>query len=244
MLLQEGCNPKRLILRFVDLANLESLRKFAKNFTKEVPHLDVLICNAGVLCVPTFTKTVDGFEKTWQCNYLGHFLLCELLLPLISRSSDGRIINVSSMLYEYADSVSSHVVNDPERYGGMMAYNRSKMAQVMYTRHLAKIIEKQRLSVSAMVCHPGNVDSNILKESGYQWVRIVFRPIMWFVLKTVEDGAQMPVFLALSRKLGKSNGQYFREFAVHKVVDKCQDPAACERLYEESRRAVSLDVRA
>ncbi|KAL6742876.1 hypothetical protein Aduo_015975 [Ancylostoma duodenale] len=67
---------------------------------------------------------------------------------------------------------------------------------------------------------------------------------MWFVLKTVEDGAQMPVFLALSRKLGKSNGQYFREFAVHDVVDKCQDPAACERLYEESRRAVSLDVTA
>ncbi|KIH68747.1 hypothetical protein ANCDUO_00909 [Ancylostoma duodenale] len=141
----------------------------------EVPHLDVLICNAGVLCVPTFTKTVDGFEKTWQCNYLGHFLLCELLVPLVSKSSDGRIINISSMLYEYADSVSSDIVNDPERYGGMMAYNRSKMAQVMYTRHLAKIIEKKRLSVSAMVCHPGNVDSNILKESGYQWVRIVFR---------------------------------------------------------------------
>ncbi|EYB92786.1 hypothetical protein Y032_0190g1263 [Ancylostoma ceylanicum] len=194
---EEGCDPKRLILRYMDLANLESLRKFAKNFIKEVPQLDVLICNAGVLCVPTFTKTVDGFEKTWQCNFLGHFLLCELLLPLVSKSSDGRIINISSMLYEYADSVSLDVVNNPERYGGMMAYNRSKMAQVMYTRHLAKIIEKQRLSVSAMVCHPGNVDSNILKESGFQWVRIVFS-------SSLDFGAVFPIRpRPLTRSLGK-----------------------------------------
>ncbi|KHJ75192.1 hypothetical protein OESDEN_25192 [Oesophagostomum dentatum] len=111
----------------------------------------------------------------------------------------------------------------------------------MYTTYLAKLIEKQNLSVTATVCHPGGVDSNILRESGYQWVRIVFRPIMWFVLKTVDDGAQTPIFLALSQKLHKSNGQYFKDLAAHDVIDKCQDISACQRLYEESRKSVALD---
>ncbi|VDM59593.1 unnamed protein product [Angiostrongylus costaricensis] len=208
----------------------------------KVPRLDILICNAGVLRVPVFTKTVDGFEKTWQCNYLGHFLLVELLLPLLSKSQDGRIINVSSVLYEYADSVRFDVVNDSKRYGGMIAYSRSKMAQVMYTRHLAKLLEDRNLPVTAAVCHPGNVDTNILRESGYSWLSVVFRPIVWFILKTENDGAQMPLYLALSEKSQKSNGQYFRDFAVHEVVEKCKQSVACETLYEESRQAVGLST--
>ncbi|KAK6035829.1 hypothetical protein COOONC_26666 [Cooperia oncophora] len=113
-------------------------------------------------------------------------------------------------MYEFADSVSFDVVNDPNRYGGMVAYSRSKMAQVMYTRYLARLLEEKRLPVTVTVCHPGSVDTNILKESGFQWVRVVFRPLMWFLLKTKDDGAQMPLFLALSEKLQKSNGQYYR----------------------------------
>lgn len=238
---EAGCDPKRLIIRLVDLAQFSTLRRFADDFVKEVPRLDILICNAGVLRVPTFTKTVDGYEKTWQCNYLGHFLLTELLLPLISKSTDGRIINVSSVLYEYGDTISLGVVNDPQNYGGMTAYSRSKMAQVMYTRHLARFVEKRNLPITVTVCHPGNVDTNILKESGYQWVRVVFRPIMWFVLMTDDDGAQMPLYLAVSKKLPKnSNGQYFRNFAIHPVPDKCQKEESCKLLYEESKRAVGM----
>ncbi|WKY09211.1 hypothetical protein Q1695_001962 [Nippostrongylus brasiliensis] len=238
---KEGCDPDRLKIRVLDLARFSTVKRFAEEFLKEVHHLDILVCNAGVLRVPTFTKTEDGFEKTWQCNYLGHVLLTELLLPALANSTDGRILNVSSILYEFADSVSLNVVNDPNCYGGMMAYSRSKMAQVMYTKSLAKRMEKQNIPVTVTVCHPGNVDTNILRESGYHWVGRLFRPIMWFVLKTEDDGAQMPLFLALSRKLPKqSNGQYFRDFAVHNLVDKCQEEQLCEMLYEESRRAVGL----
>ncbi|VDK70415.1 unnamed protein product [Cylicostephanus goldi] len=111
----------------------------------------------------------------------------------------------------------------------------------MYTRHLAKIIREKKLPITVTACHPGGVDSNILRESGYQWVRVVFRPLMWFVLKTVEDGAQLPIFLALSEKAYKGNGEYFKDFAVSVVPEKCQNSAACERLYEESRKAVALD---
>ncbi|XGW04307.1 hypothetical protein V3C99_015458 [Haemonchus contortus] len=236
---KEGCDPKRLIIRYLDLAVLSSVRDFVKEFCKEVPRLDILICNAGVLCVPTFTKTVDGFEKTWQCNYLGHFLLTQLLLPLISKSCDGRIINISSVLYEFADSVSFDVVNDPARYGGMMAYSRSKLAQIMYTKYLAKLLEQENSPITVTVCHPGSVDTNILKESGFQWVRVVFRPLMWFVLKTKDDGAQMPLYLALSEKLLNSNGQYFRDFAIREAKAKCWQEDSCKKLFEESLQAVN-----
>ncbi|KJH44107.1 oxidoreductase, short chain dehydrogenase/reductase family protein [Dictyocaulus viviparus] len=232
---KEGCEPNRLILRFVDLAHFQTLRDFAKSFMEEVPRLDILICNAGVLRVPVFTRTVDGFEKTWQCNYL-----VELMLPLLSKSEDGRIINVSSVLYEYADSVSLKVVNNLEHYGGMIAYSRSKMAQVMYTRYLAKLLEEKNLPITVTVCHPGNVDTNILKESGYLWLSVVFRPIVWFILKTENDGAQMPLYLALSKTILQCNGQYFRNFAIHEVIEKCKPIDACEALYVESRKAVGL----
>uniref|UniRef100_A0A158P7S5 Dehydrogenase/reductase SDR family member on chromosome X n=1 Tax=Angiostrongylus cantonensis TaxID=6313 RepID=A0A158P7S5_ANGCA len=186
----------------------------------QVPRLDILICNAGVLRVPVFTKTVDGFEKTWQCNYLAlwHHVF---------------VVKKVNMF---------DVVNDSKRYGGMIAYSRSKMAQVMYTRHLAKLLEDRNLPVTASVCHPGNVDTNILRESGYSWLSVVFRPIVWFILKTENDGAQMPLYLALSEKSQKSNGQYFRDFAVHEVVEKCKQSVACETLYEESRQAVGLST--
>ncbi|KAK6043248.1 hypothetical protein COOONC_19247 [Cooperia oncophora] len=75
---KEGCDPKRLIIRYVDLALLNSVRTFVEEFSQEVPRLDILICNAGVLRVPTFTKTVDGFEKTWQCNYLSEHFFCKI----------------------------------------------------------------------------------------------------------------------------------------------------------------------
>ncbi|KAJ1365204.1 hypothetical protein KIN20_025442 [Parelaphostrongylus tenuis] len=70
-----------------------------------------------------------------------------------------------------------------KRYGGMIAYSRSKMAQVMFTRHLAKLLDERNLPVTVTVCHPGNVDTNILSESGYSWLSVIFRPIMWFLLK-------------------------------------------------------------
>ncbi|PIO71438.1 hypothetical protein TELCIR_06668 [Teladorsagia circumcincta] len=162
-------------------------------------------------------------------------------------------------MYEYADSVSLDVVNDPNRYGGMMAYCRSKMAQVMYTWYLARLLEEKRIPVTVTVmytwylarlleekripvtvtvCHPGSVDTNILKESGFQWVQFVFRPLMWFLLKTKDDGAQVPLFLALSDKIHKCNGQYFRDFAVHKPVGKCWNEESCKKLFEESFQAV------
>ena len=80
----------------LDLASLDSVRKFAANILEEEPRIDILINNAGILS-PSFTKTADGIEATFAVNHLGHFLLTNLLLDRIKEAPSARIVNVSSM---------------------------------------------------------------------------------------------------------------------------------------------------
>ena len=80
----------------LDLASLDSVRKFATKILEEEPRIDILINNVGILS-PSFTKTADGIEATFAVNHLGHFLLTNLLLDRIKEAPSARIVNVSSM---------------------------------------------------------------------------------------------------------------------------------------------------
>lgn len=94
--------------------------------------LDILINNAGVMLYPRFETTADGFETTWQSNYLGHFLLTELLLPKLENSeSGGRIINVTSVAHRMADTIDWDVCNSKKHFSRyIQTYARSKLANV------------------------------------------------------------------------------------------------------------------
>ncbi|KAH7702118.1 oxidoreductase [Aphelenchoides avenae] len=133
-----GCDMTRMLVRRCDLADFASIRQFAKEFDSEEDHLDILINNAGMTFHPKFEKTVDGHEITWQSNYLGHFLLTELLLPKLEKSPEGgRVVNVSSTLHLTADSVAPEIIASEHHYSRFKdllmqpgTYSRSKLAQV------------------------------------------------------------------------------------------------------------------
>jgi len=92
---ETGCNEKQIRLMECDLSSLDSVRNFAKLYNIEEDRLDVLICNAGVAWSPDVV-TKDGFNSIIQANYLGHFLLTNLLLNKLKKCRPSRIINVSS----------------------------------------------------------------------------------------------------------------------------------------------------
>ena len=95
---EESKNDKIYFIH-LDLTSLQSVRKFVKQFTYKFSKLDGLVNNAGVMHTRK-QKTVDGFELQFGVNYLGHFLLTELLIPYIKKSKDGRIIHTSSVMHE------------------------------------------------------------------------------------------------------------------------------------------------
>ncbi|VDN54559.1 unnamed protein product [Dracunculus medinensis] len=215
-----GCNPTRLIIKSIDLANFQSIRSFIKDFSSEVERVDILINNAGIMFYPRFELTVDGNELTWQTNYLGHFLLTELLRPLLEKSNEGRIINVSSALHKRADSVDESVVYNPEKFNRYQPYCRSKLAlvrsasnelQIMHAVELTRVIRlanpSSRVTINAL--HPG-------------------------------DGAQTPLYLALSKDVEGVSGKYFGECKEHKPSQKALNPETCSLLYNYSIEAVGL----
>lgn len=119
--------------------------------------IDVLINQAGVMFHP-FETSEDGFEMHLQCNYLGHFLLTMLLLPLIKKAPQGRVVNVSAHAYssgkiEFDDPLN---LNGTEReFHARDAFSHSKLAIVLSTRHLAKLLRLSKSQVTVNCCSPG-----------------------------------------------------------------------------------------
>lgn len=121
--------------------------------------IDVLINNAGITFHP-HEKTTDNFELHLQVNYMGHFLLSQLLLPLLEKSTSGRIINVSAHAY----SGGKMTIDDPLNIGKWApafhardAFSHSKLAIVLSSRHLAKVLKNQNSKVTVNSCTPGLV---------------------------------------------------------------------------------------
>ncbi|EFO17715.1 oxidoreductase [Loa loa] len=239
-----GCDPTRLILKEVDLARFATIRKFSDEIKREVGKIDILVNNAGIMFYPKFELTEDGHEITWQTNYLGHFLLTELLLPLIMKSPNGRIINVSSSLHKTADSVDISIVNNKKYFSKSMPYGRSKLAQVMHARELTRRLRTKDpgTTVTINAVHPGVCFTELMRYTIFsrKYILKIISPILWFFMKTDKDGAQTTLYVALSKNVEGISGRYFGECKEHTSSSNSLDDAKCNILYNESLEAVKL----
>ena len=126
----------------LDLASLDSIRAFAKEYNETEDRLDVLINNAGVMWLPEKTHTSDGFETTIGVNHLGHFLLTNLLLEKLRASKPSRIVNVSSRAHIRGKMDLTDLNYATKPWDAMGAYSQSKLANVLFSRQLAKLLQK------------------------------------------------------------------------------------------------------
>lgn len=176
--------------------------------------MDILINNAGLTFHP-YKKTPDGFETHLQVNYLGHFLLTHLLLPMLKKSKQGRIINVTAHAY----SAGKMCIDDPlgitnlaPQFHPRDAYAHSKFALNLWTRKLATLLASTQITVNCST--PGLVrGTNHMRHSlimRAKSCKMLMLPWMFIFMKTPVMGAQTVIYLATDDKIKSTSGEYFK----------------------------------
>ena len=186
-----------------DLASLGQVRLLGEAFRSRYAALDVLINNAGVF-LPHRTETEDGYETTYQVNYLSHFLLTQLLLESLDKSAQGRIINLSSSVHSVG-KFDLHNLQSERHFSVLGAYAASKLFMLMFTEELAKRLAGTRITANAV--HPGIVRTPMMRRAPGAF-RIVSYLSTPFSISP-ERGSETSVYLATSPDLGAITGQYF-----------------------------------
>jgi NAD(P)-dependent dehydrogenase (short-subunit alcohol dehydrogenase family) len=143
----------------LDLADLESVRRFAQVFQSQFAALDVLINNAGVMALP-YLKTVDGFEMQFGVNHLGHFALTGLLLPVLQAAPGARVVTVSSLNHNVG-KIDFDNLDGARSYGRWAAYSQSKLANVLFAYELQRRLAARQSGAISVGCHPGYSSTNL-----------------------------------------------------------------------------------
>jgi len=188
----------------LDLADLASVRSFARRFLDSGEPLDVLVNNAGIMACPLM-RTKDGFEMQLGVNHLGHFALTLELLPRLSDPSrSSRVVTVSSAAH-LAGSMNFNDLNSQRGYQRWVAYSQSKLANVLMTYELARRTPNTA-RLTANTLHPGVVATDLARfllpsESEMPWAAKAAAGLMRNFLKTPEQGAQTSICLSDGRWL-------------------------------------------
>lgn len=221
----------------LDLGDLASVRSFAERYVASERPLHLLVNNAGIM--GTQGLTAQGHELQLGTNHLGHFLLTVLLRPVLERSAPARIVNVSSALHERGRTDRLFLtLEDPrfERhsYDGLTPYYDSKLANVLFTRQLAKDLPP---SVCAFAIHPGVIITNLIRSMGF--IGAVYGAVGRLFTKSVLQGAATTVFAATSPSLEGQSGAYLADCAIKPSSRASLDEDAASRLWGVSERLVA-----
>jgi NAD(P)-dependent dehydrogenase (short-subunit alcohol dehydrogenase family) len=211
---REESGIEKLGSYLADLSSLGEVRALAEQVIAEQDRLDVLINNAGVI-ERERRESEDGYELTFAVNYLAHFLLTRLLVPLLRDSAPARVVNVSSVGQSPIDFDD---VMLERGYDPMRAYTQSKLAQVMFTFELAERLRGSGVTVNAL--HPASLmDTRMVRETFGR------------SMSTVEEGAEAAVRLAAAPELEGVTGRYFDGTREGRANPQAYDEEARKRLW-------------
>ncbi|XP_010872008.1 retinol-DH_like_SDR_c domain-containing protein isoform X2 [Esox lucius] len=231
-----NCN---VIVRQLDLASLGSVRQFSQEFLATETRLDILINNAGIMLCPKIL-TVDGYESQLAVNHLGHFLLTNLLLDMLKASSPSRVVNVSSIAHQGGKIHFDDLNFDKKRYNPVTAYKQSKLANLLFSRELAR--RTKGTGVTSYSLHPGVIRTELWRfsQSKYPTLSAALSAPAWLLMKTPRQGAQTTIYCAVTEGLEDKSGCYFSDCQVKDPSPEGRDDLAALRLWGVSTELVGL----
>lgn len=218
-----------------DFTSQAAIHLLAEKVRERCPRLDVLVNNAGTVFARR-TLTGDGIEATFAVNHLGYFLLTRLLLDRLVASAPARIVNVASREH-YRGTLDFGDLGFEHGYTIMKAYARSKLANVLFTRRLARILEGTGVTANAV--HPGVIATHIW-DGAPAWTQPLFAVIKPLFMSTPAEGAARITYLASNPEVAGASGCYFEKNRPRPPSELALDEALGERLWEVSARLTGL----
>lgn len=222
----------------LDLASLASVRAAAATLLERHAQIPLLVNNAGLIMGARET-TEDGFEATLGINHLGHFLFTLLLVERIQASAPARIVNLSSEAHRGSRGLDfDDLMRERRSYGSFPAYSDSKLANILFTRELARRLEGTGVVTHAV--HPGVVGTRFGRDGDlkgpFAWLIAIGRPL----LLTPAKGARTSLHVALEADAAASSGDYWSRSRRVSPTAQGSDDRAARRLWEASEALVGL----
>lgn len=228
-LTKDGNSRTYLIL--CDLGDYGSIRNFVKQAKASFTRIDILVNNAGFISLDR-QETKEGLERQFGINHVGHFLLTTELLDMMGEGS--RIVNVASGAHK-TGKIHFDDINLHKGFNVFKAYSQSKLANVLFTRELARRVKDRGITVNC--CHPGAVATNIGIDRDTGFGRTVTRLLKPF-FQTPAQGASTAIFLATDESVKDITGEYFYKCKIAKSSKRSKDMELAKRLFEFSEQLV------
>lgn len=195
---------------------------------RNLPPVDVLLCNAGIMMLPT-RETKHGHELQFLTNHVGHFLLVTGLTDRLR--DDGRVVMLSSAAHGWAPEggIRFDDLSFERDYTPRAAYGQSKLANLLFARALAKRLDGGR---TANAVHPGVIWTNLGRHLGL--AGLLAPAVAWAFMKDVHEGAATQCYVATNPSLADVTGEYFSDCNVARSSRHARDEALAERLWAVS----------
>ncbi|XP_060589448.1 retinol dehydrogenase 11-like isoform X3 [Ruditapes philippinarum] len=235
--IQEETGNKNVLVMKLDLSLMKSVREFVKLFEEKETRLDILVNNAGMAGLP-LTKTEEGFEVMFATNHFGHFLLTNLLMDLLKKSQPSRVVNVSSLAHNWSKGIDFENLRAEKDYSIHNCYFDTKLANILFTRELARRTEWTGIYTSAL--HPGTVRTELLRHLPLFLKFIGF--FVKFFFKTPEEGAQTSIYCSISKDIEGVSGKYYVDCkeAEEQSSEMSKDMGVAKKLWEISEQYTGL----
>jgi NAD(P)-dependent dehydrogenase (short-subunit alcohol dehydrogenase family) len=215
-------------VHLADLSSMAEARRVGAAIAGSEPRIDVLINNAGAMFAAR-RVTPEGLELTFALNHMAYFVLTQALRERLAASAPARIVSTASNAHESA-SLDFNDLQSAEGYSGFKVYGRSKLANILFTRELARRLAET--GVTANCLHPGFVATRFGDSAG-GWIGRLIPLAKGFALSP-EKGADTIVHLASSPEVDNETGEYFVKRKVTAPSAAGRDDAAAKRLWEAS----------
>ena len=224
-------------MHYADLSRYDEILRLATALLDQAARIDVLLNNAGAIFARR-EATPDGLERTFALNHMGYFRLTALLRPRLIASAPARIVNVASEAHRGVQ-LDFNDLQTSKRYSGWTAYKRSKLADILFTRELARQLRRTAVTVNCL--HPGFVASDFGENNRGIW-RLGIKVAKSLGAISVERGAETPVYLSSSPNVDRISGKYFENCQERAPSETAQDDNAGARLWQESEKLAGFKM--